>query len=71
MFFDLKEKLVLLCIDTDKVKAQIKWEDHNNYGNEYPHIYGELSTDAVMDSFPFQKDNKGVFELNSEIEQLV
>ena len=68
-FIDTEEKLILLCIDTENVKSEIKWEDHDNCGRKYPHIYGELNTDAVINSFPFQKDSNGEFILNKEIKK--
>ena len=67
-FLDVKEKFLLLCIDTDKVISEIKWEDHNNCGRSYPHIYGELNIDSVINSFPFMINKAGNFELNKEIE---
>ncbi len=70
-FLHIKEKLVLLCIDTEKVEAEIKWEDDGNYGRTYPHIYGELNTDSVIANYPFNKNDKGDFLLNEELENYV
>lgn len=66
-FKNIDEPLVLLCIDTDQVEAEIKWEDDGNYGREYPHIYGELNLDAVVNVVPFIRDEEGNFVLNEEL----
>ena len=46
--FKGRRGLVLLCIDEDKVRAEIKWESSGS-GEVYPHIYGELNIDAVSE----------------------
>ena len=58
-FRNAKENLLLLLIETDKVKALIKWEDDGGYGTNYPHIYGLLNIDAVVDVAPYIKDDNG------------
>jgi len=45
--FKGKKDLVLLEIDEKKVRPEIKYEDAGN-GKLYPHIYGPLNTDAVI-----------------------
>lgn len=45
--FKGKENLLLLEIDETKVKPEIKYEDAGN-GKLYPHIYGQLNIDAVV-----------------------
>jgi len=42
---DFSERIILL-IDTDKVKAEIKWEDGG--GLDFPHIYGLLDSEAIV-----------------------
>ena len=68
-FTGIKETLVLLCIDTDKIIPEIKWEDGDKCGREYPHIYGELNLDSVIGVLPFLRDSKGEFVLNKEFEK--
>ena len=40
----------MLLINTDKVAAEIKWEDSEGW--DFPHIYGLLNTDAVEGILP-------------------
>lgn len=55
--------LVLLCIDADLVEAEIRYEDCYETGKEFPHIYGPLNTDAVMQVLPLLPDTDGKFSL--------
>ena len=54
---DARPYLVLL-IDTDKVSAEIKYEDPERI---YPHIYGPLNRDAIVSSIPVKRAEDGTF----------
>ena len=43
------------------MKAEIKYELASN-GQEYPHVYGAINIDAIIDVDPFPKE-KGEFIL--------
>lgn len=68
-FIDVQAALILLCIESDKVEAEIKWEDGDNCGKEYPHLYGELNIDSIINVLPFIKDRDNSFLLNDELIQ--
>jgi uncharacterized protein (DUF952 family) len=61
IFRSEKEELVLLCIDTEKLVSEVKWEDGDNSGMEYPHVYGVINVDAVVKVLPCNKDENGDF----------
>lgn len=63
------EPLVLLCIDTTKVNAEIRWEDFDNCGRIYPHIYGVLNMDAIIEIVPFIKVEHEPFFFNEELKK--
>jgi uncharacterized protein (DUF952 family) len=48
--------LVLLVIDEDSVKSEVKYEQAKD-GNLYPHIYGPLNTDAIIQAKRMVKRN--------------
>jgi uncharacterized protein (DUF952 family) len=55
--------LVLLCIDTDKVRAEIRYENLEGGRELFPHIYGEINTDAVVQVVEFEPGADGYFAL--------
>ena len=55
--------LVLLLIDSDKVTAEIIDENLEGGPQLFPHIYGELNTDAVAQVAEFAPDADGFFTL--------
>jgi uncharacterized protein (DUF952 family) len=62
-------EIVLLCIDPSKVAVQIKWEDLKNRGIKFPHIYGELNLDAIVEVLDFPTNNDGTFVLPHQLEK--
>ena len=55
--------LVVLCIDTDKVTASIRYENLEGGQELFPHIYGEINTDAVVQVAEFKPGVDGYFAL--------
>jgi glutathione S-transferase len=61
--------LVLLVIDPQRVTAPIREESPNGSdGTErYPHIYGPLNVEAVVEVVKFEPSSDGTFELPPNI----
>lgn len=55
--------LVLLSIDTNKVNAEIVYENLEGGPQLFPHIYGELNIDAVVQVAEFEPGANGHFAL--------
>lgn len=53
--------LVLLSIDPDQVNAEILYENLEGGQQLFPHIYGELSVDAVVQVSEFMPGADGCF----------
>lgn len=65
-FFLNQRGLILLCIDANQVLAEIKYEGVE--GEEvFPHIYGQLNTNAVFQVLDFEPDEDGKFKLPKEL----
>jgi uncharacterized protein (DUF952 family) len=63
-FYKHQEDLVLLVIDSHKVKAEVRWEPGVDTPDElYPHIYGPLNLDAVISVLDFKAGSDGKFLL--------
>lgn len=67
-FKNVPDELVLLCIDTEKLEPEFRWEDGDNCGRSYPHVYGLINTDAVVNVLPYLKDENGNWIKNEELE---
>ena len=50
---------VLLIIEAQRVQAEIRWEAAD--GHLFPHIYGPLNVDAVVDVVDFPRTCDGEF----------
>jgi len=64
--FPAQKGLVLLCIAVNKVQSEIKYE---GAGSEelYPHVYGPLNVDAVIEIADFEPTKSGKFMLPKKI----
>ncbi len=55
----IKGDFVILCLETDWVQAEIRWEAADGY--LFPHIYGPIDPKAVVDVLPFPRNPNGNF----------
>ena len=46
--------LMLLVIDTERVVPELRYEQVPGQPDPYPHIYGPLNLDAILEPRPFQ-----------------
>jgi uncharacterized protein (DUF952 family) len=55
---------VLLIIDTTKLKdpaSPVKWESASEFDSLFPHIYGAIDRQAVVEVRPIQRSEDGTF----------
>lgn len=60
-FFKGQSDLIVLEIDPEKVKAKVIFEQADDIGEDFPHIYGELNIDAVIKIKELEKDDNNYF----------
>jgi uncharacterized protein (DUF952 family) len=65
-FYQGEPDLLLLVIDTDLVGPQIRYEHVPGQARPYPHIYGPLNLDAVVETRPFAPAPDGHFSFGGE-----
>jgi uncharacterized protein (DUF952 family) len=53
--------LLVLVIDTARVRPEIRYEQVPGSDEPFPHIYGPLNTDAVVATRPLQPGPDGQF----------
>ena len=68
-FYRGKPDLLLLCIDEDKVQAELRWESpvhpklamvgETSHETVFPHLYGTLKLDAVVAVLDFVEADAG------------
>jgi len=56
--------LIVLVVDQEKLRAEVRVEQAPN-GSSYPHLYGELNLDAVIDVVPLPGSSNGIFIFNA------
>ena len=58
-YADVEQPLLLLVIDTERLVSALCDEDLAGSGTTFPHIYGPLNLDAVVDVLPYERDSDG------------
>ena len=58
--------LVLLAMDSDRITAEIRYENLEGGVQMFPHIYGEINIDAVLSVLEFEPGPDGYFSLPSD-----
>lgn len=61
-FYKGAHDLVLLQLDADNIKKEIKYENLEGGEDLFPHIYGPIYLDAVISSVDFMPGEDGLFE---------
>jgi uncharacterized protein (DUF952 family) len=61
--------LVLLVIDPDRLSAELRDEDLAGEGQRFPHVYGPLNLDAVIEAIPFAPAEDGSFAAPTEADE--
>ena len=74
MFFRGQTGLALLCIDETRLKAECKYEapagpglDDPRTENRFPHIYGPINLEAVINVSDFPAGENGLFLLPADL----
>ncbi|HWF45325.1 MAG TPA: DUF952 domain-containing protein [Candidatus Kapabacteria bacterium] len=64
------ESMYLFEIDESKVNAKIKYEDAMNNRALYPHIYGPLNRDAIVNKYPLDWDGEEGYQLPETLRKI-
>lgn len=67
--FNGQHGLVLLVIKTALLSSELRWEPGADLATElFPHIYGPINLDAVVDALEFEPGPDGRFHLPDSLE---
>jgi len=61
VYDDVDEPLCLLVIDTERLVSALCDEDLDGIGVSFPHIYGPLNLDAVVDVRAYERGPDGLW----------
>ena len=65
--FKGRTDLVLLCIETDSVQAEIRYENLEGGASLFPHVYGPLPAGSIRAVHAFPPEADGRFELPDQM----
>ena len=65
--FSTLSNYIILCIDDEKVDANIKYENELNLELVEPNIYGTIATSSVIKILPYTFDNEDKFVATDEL----
>jgi uncharacterized protein (DUF952 family) len=55
---DMPGEWVVLCLDADKITSPVRYDDA---AETFPHVYGPLNRDAILEVRPIRRDANGSF----------
>ncbi|MBI1297896.1 DUF952 domain-containing protein [bacterium] len=58
---------IIVCIDESQLDTELKWELSHADEDTFPHIYGLLNREAVVDVVPFPRQEDGSFRLPDDL----
>lgn len=53
------DDMVLLLLDESRLGSRVRYESGQEGTSAYPHVYGPLQLDAVVEAFAFEQDETG------------
>jgi len=69
VFYAGQHGLVLLVIDPGRLASELRWDPGTDLATElFPHIYGPINLDAVVQVFDFEPAPDGKFHLPKSLE---
>jgi Uncharacterized protein conserved in bacteria len=68
-FYNGQSGLVLLLIDPKLLKSELRWEPGTDLASElFPHIYGPINLEAVLQVLDFEPAADGKFHLPQSLD---
>jgi glutathione S-transferase len=61
MVYKGEPDLLVLVIDPDRVRSEIRYDPVPGFQTPFPHIYGPLNADAVVETRPLEPGPNGEF----------
>jgi len=65
LYYAGQDDLMLVAVESTALGAALKWEHSVSRGEDFPHLYGPLSCDAMKWARPIAKNKDGQFLLSA------
>lgn len=62
--FDDQDEILLLIIDGNMFREDIKYERIEDSGDKFPHLYCPLNTNAIIDKISVKAEDDGTFDIS-------
>lgn len=62
--FKGESDILLIIINTTLVEPEIRYENSGDSDTKYPHIYGPLNMDAVIDKIELASEDDGSYKIS-------
>ena len=62
-----QDDLMLVAVAADALGPNLKWEYSPSRDEDFPHLYGSLSSDAIKWARPIEKHADGAFVLPTDL----
>jgi uncharacterized protein (DUF952 family) len=56
-----EDGLIVLVIDVDLLRSELRYDEAPDIGESFPHIYGPLNADAVVATLPLERGPDGTY----------
>jgi len=66
-YYQGQADLVILCIDPDKLTAQLVYENTTGGSEPFPHVYGPIPNAAIERVIDFPPNSEGSFTLPASL----
>jgi uncharacterized protein (DUF952 family) len=64
MIYGEDDGLVILVIDTDLLRSEVKYDPVPGWDAPFPHIYGPINPEAVTEVLPLERRSDGKFHFD-------
>lgn len=61
MIYGDDDGLIVLVIDENKLRSELRYDDVHGWDSPFPHIYGPLNIDAVTETCALTRDADGKY----------
>ena len=64
---NINENLIVLCINTYYLESKVKWEKNDKNNKIFPHVYGLINSESIIEEIEFKRNENGDFFISDEL----